>query len=359
MIVTETKTPRGVIVEPESQRNYSISGRNFSYTAPSCEIVTFDDCILTSGSWEYGLAGVVKDDQFFHERFTKDANNFRIKSPFWSEARGSFNIDIDSDFFYNYNLDEAFTWFNIGQYWHWFFEDLPLIKAFREIPDIPIVTNTLLQFQLDSLDYFPDIKQRLFVVDTPAVVKCKKLHAATYPAVSYRGKAATWAVEFLRDNLIVDEEAEFKRIYLSRNDAIARNVKNEAAVIDMLVREYDFVPFNTHKTNSMSNMPLKEKIKLFATADVVVSPTGAGLTHTHAMKPGSAVVDFNHSFEVTEECGWNNIADICDLNWYTIEAETKEIPPERPKQKNAHMEVDIELLKQTVDYAINQRAERS
>ncbi len=356
MKVTETRTPNGVEVEPAQKRKYDVSGRTFEYTAPSCEIVTFEDCILTSGSWEYGLAGIVKDKKFYHERFTKDANNFRIKSPFWTSARGNFDIELDDDFFYNYEMDEVFTWFNIGQYWHWFFEDLPLIKAFREKPDIPIVTNSLMQFQLDSLSFFPDIRNRIEAVDTPAVIKANKVHAVTYPAISYRGKAASWAVEFLRDNLISDEEGEHKRIYISRNDAVARNVKNEPAVIDMLVEEFGFVPFNTHKTNSMSNMPFKEKLRLFTTADIVVSPTGAGLTHTHAMKPGSTVIDFNHSFEVTEECGWNNIADVCDLNWYTIEAETKEIPTERPKPKNAHMEVDVELLRKTVDNAINQRA---
>lgn len=359
MIVTETRTPSGVTIHPEEERSYNVSGRHFSYKAPSCEIVSFDECILTSGSWEHGLAGVVKDNLFYHERFTKDAVNFRNKSPFWTQINSSFNIDIDSDNYYNYVMDEAFTWFNIGQYWHWFFEDLPLIEAFRSIPDIPIITNTLLQFQIESLNYFPDIKKRLYVVETPAILKCKKLHAVTYPAISYRGRVASWSVKFLRDNLIPEESNGFERVYLSRNDAVARNVKNEPAVIDMLVKEFGFVPFNTHRTNSMSNMPLKEKLKLFGTSDIIISPTGAGLTHTHAMKPNSIVIDFNHSFEISEECGWNNISDVCDINWYTIEATTKEIPAERPKPKNAHMEVNVQLLKNTIEDAINKRVERT
>ena len=348
MIVTEAKTPQGSTIYPSEYREYSISGRQFSYTAPSSEIVTFDDCVLTSGSWEHGLAGIVKDDKFYHERFTKDANNFRTKSPFWSNARNQFNIDIESSLFDSYEVDEIFTWFNIGQYWHWFFEDLPLIDAFRKKPDIPIVTNTLLQFQLDSLDFFPDIKERVQAVDTPAIIKAKTVHTVTYPAISYRGRVASWAVNFLKDNLKSREEAEHKKIYISRNDAVARNVTNEPAVIDMLVKEFGFTPINTHKTNSMSGMTLEEKLGLFAGADIVVSPTGAGLTHTHAMKAGGTVIDFNHSFEVAEECGWNNIADVCGLNWHTLEAETGEIPEERPKPKNAHMKVNVDLLRETL-----------
>ena len=100
----------------------------------------------------------------------------------------------------------------------------------------------------------------------------------------------------MRDNLISDEEVEHKRIYISRNDAVARNVKNEPAVIDMLVEEFGFVPFNTHKTKSMPNMPFKEKLRIFTTADIIVSPTGAGLTNTHAIKPVSLVTNINHRF---------------------------------------------------------------
>ena len=356
MLVSEAKTPEGVIVKPSEHRNYTVSGREFSYTAPSCEIVTFNNCTLTSGSWEHGLAGVVKDGKFYHERFTKDAQNFRIKSPFWSNARDSFEIDIENELIDRYPFDECFTWFNIGQYWHWFFEDLPLIEAFRQIPDIPIVTNPLLQYQLDSLSYFPDIAERIVEVSTPCLIPVKKLHVATYPAISYRGKVASWAVELLRDNLKPSEPGEFKRVYISRNDAVARNVTNEPAVIDMLVNEFNFTPFNTHRDNSMSNMSLNEKLKLFAAADIIISPTGAGLTHTHAMKPGCIVLDFNHEFEVAEECGWNNIADVCKLNWYTIDATTKGMPLERAKPKNSHMEVDIDKLRQALNDAITQRA---
>jgi capsular polysaccharide biosynthesis protein len=352
MLVVETKTPEGVIVKPSEDRNYTISGREFKYTSPSSEIVTFDDCTLTSGSWEHGLAGVVKDNKFFHNRFTKDAQNFRTKSPFWSNAKESFEIDIDNDYVDRYVFDECFTWFNIGQYWHWFFEDLPLIEAFRQKPDVPIVTNHLKQYQLDSLSYFPDIEERIVEVDTPCLVQAKKVHVATYPAISYRGQVASWAVEFLRDNLKPEEPGKHDRIYISRNDAIARNVKNEPAVIDMLVNEFGFVPFNTHKENSMSNMPLKEKLRLFASASIVVSPTGAGLSHTHAMKPETHVIDFNHEFEVSEECGWNNIAPVCGLNWQTLVAETMEMPPERPKLKNSHLHIDIDTLRQAVKNAI-------
>jgi len=352
MIVHETQTPEGQLVKRTDFREYAISGREFRYRAPACEIVTFDNALALSGSWEHGLAGILKGDKFYHDRFTKDANNFRTKSPFWKDARGSF--ELETHFIERIEVDECISWFNIGQYWHWFFEDLPLIEAFRKLPDVPIYTNHLTRYQLDSLSFFPNILSRVVQVDTPVILECKKVHVATYPAISYRGKAATWAVDFLRQNLIGEPvEDGPKRIYLSRNDAVARNVKNESEVIDMLVKDYDFFPMNTHKENSMSGMTLQQKLNMFATADVVISPTGAGLTHTHAMKPGSTVVDFNHGFEVSEECGWNNIAIPCELNWHTFVAETLDMPAERPKPKNSHMRVDINTLRDTLDVALS------
>ncbi len=352
MKVHETETPSGELVKKSDHRSYVISGRTFKYTAPPCEIISFDDALALSGSWEHGLAGIVKGDKFYHRRFTKDANNFRNKSPFWNRAVGSFDLDLT--FADQRNVDECFTWFNIGQYWHWFLEDLPLIEAFRKRPDIPIYTNHLTRFQLDSISFFPDIMKRIIQVDTPVVLNCKKVHVVTYPAISYRGKAASWAVDFLKKNLVGEEVKDGpRRIYISRNDAAARNVKNEPEVLDVLVKEYGFFPMNTHKENSMAGMSLQQKLNMFATADVVVSPTGAGLTHTHAMKPGSVVVDFNHSFEVTEECGWNNIAIPCELNWYTFVAETMDMPAERPKPKNSHMKVDIDQLRHTLDAALS------
>ena len=354
MIVKEAPTPPGKIVKQECSRDYNIGGVQFKYKAPKCEIITFDDAIATSGSWEHGLAGVVKDNNFYHERFTKDANNFRTKSPFWSNARGEFNIDLEYVEQKNTMIEECFTWFNIGQYWHWFLEDLPLIEAFREKPCV-IFTNVLTQWQLDSLDFFPDVKSRVVQLDTPISIKCKKINVATYPAISYRGKSARWAVEFLRDNLKPSENVEGpKRIYISRNDAVARNVKNESEVLDLLVNKYDFTPINTRKENSMAGMSLQQKIDMFAAADVVVSPTGAGLTHTHAMKPGTSVIDFNHSFEVEEECGWNNIGDVCDINWHTFIAETLDMPEERPKPKNSHLKVDLNTLEHVLNNALSQ-----
>lgn len=354
MIVTERETPSGQQIHPSCNRSYNVHSMNFRYTAPSCDIVTFNDCIAISGSWEHGLAGIIQGDSFYHSKFTKDATNFRNKSPFWKQAQGQFNIDLDVVDFHH--VDEIISWFNIGQYWHWFLEDLPLIDAFRKLPGIPIYTNYLTQFQLDSLSFFPDILERVIQVDTPAVLKCKTAHVVTYPAISYRGKSARWASIFLKNNLTSSDSTFKERIYISRNDAVARNVKNEYQLTEMLVKRYGFTIVNTTEQTSMTKMSLQNKVNMFAGAKIVVSPTGAGLTHVHAMSKNSIVIDFNHKFEINEECGWNNIGDAIGLNWNTFAVTTLDMPVERPKPKNSHMFVDVNILQKVIDNALDSAA---
>ncbi len=82
-----------------------------------------------------------------------------------------------------------------------------------------------------------------------------------------------WLREALRETALreVDTTRFSDRIYISRNDAASRRVTNESAVVDRL---------ETHgfESYTLSSMSVKETIALFAQADFVVGPHGAGLT---------------------------------------------------------------------------------
>ena len=341
MIVNHTRL-KGQCIEPSCQRNYIIGKNKFSYIAPSCEIITFNNVKQISGSGIQCYAGVIKDNTFYYEGFTKKALASQGPSPFWNKLKDNFQINLSGKRIYQAN--EIFTWYNIREYWHWFLEDLPLIKAFRTKPNLPIYVNKLNHYQKESLEYFKDIKERIVEIEVPSIIEAKKLHVVTYPAISNRGKAATWSSHFLRENLKgVESYFSPKRVYISRDDAIARRVVNENDVIKLL-HKHSFTIIDD--TTSMS---LQEKLNLFYNADILVSPTGANLTHVHAMKKGSIIIDFNHSFEVSEECGWNNIGAACGIKWITIPAKTIGQPPSsRPKMKNAHLKVDINNLERVI-----------
>ena len=338
------------LIQSSDDRRYTVNGGalEFKYFGKPLKILKFTYSYAVSGSNEYGLAGIVQDDSlFYYKDFTKEAAKFRIDSVFWNNMRGEFEFNIPSSVPIIKINHPIFTWFNIGQYWHWFCEDLPCIKAFRDdrFCQYPIYTNKLSTWQKQSLAFFPDIIPRIIEIDSPCVLQSDTIYAVTYPATSYRGQAAKWVGQWLQVNLPYNHKLNRQRLYISRSDAAARNVDNEYEVIAMLLK-YGFKPY------TLENLSVEQKIDLFASADIVVSPTGAGLTHVHAMQPGTTVIDFNHDFEITEECGWNNIGDSVGLNWHTIVAETTG-QSDRPKVKNSHMKVNVDELERLVVRAIN------
>lgn len=82
-----------------------------------------------------------------------------------------------------------------------------------------------------------------------------------------------WLRESLREQALeaVDTSRFSERVYISRNDATTRRVLNEPDVF----RSLDAAGFDRYE---LSSMTVKETIALFAQADCIVTPHGAGLT---------------------------------------------------------------------------------
>lgn len=317
----------------------------------------FDDGIAISGSDQQAMWGIAKDGKYYWEGFSKYNQRATTHSEFWDSFDDGFMLNIDDkpqvEFDQPVNL-----WFNLGLYWHWFCEDFPLLKFFRK-NDYPILTNILHDWQIESLKFAPDLLERIYTVATPCVVSAPEYHCFTYPAVSMRGKSAEWVGEFLRDTITPTYDWKpCQRTYIGRGDAVARCVENEDEVKDLL-SQYGFTI-----VDEMSQLTLQQKVDLFAKSKLVVSSTGANLTHCHAMQPNAKVIDFNHAFELTEECGWNNIGASVGVDWTTIPAQTSNEENDRSKaggvkMKNRGLIVDIDLLRQAVEDALSEGTERS
>lgn len=76
-----------------------------------------------------------------------------------------------------------------------------------------------------------------------------------------------------------------KRIYISRNDAQLRRVRNEGRIVSIL-EERGF------QRVTLRGMPIAQQVQLFRQAEAVVGPHGAGLAHTAWCKPGTKVIEF-------------------------------------------------------------------
>lgn len=323
---------------------YSKNQHEFVYNEKSSVEYVFKSGIAISGCHRNGLWGVIQDNKYYCDDWSKDSKVFRKRSPFWDVMDKQFEIFLDGK--PTVNFDQPVNlWFSIGEYWHWFCEDIPIIEQMRT-NNFPIVTNVLKDWQLDSLNFFPDIKNRLVQVKTPCIVNASEYHVFTYPAISLRGKTSHWGPEFLNKNFTPSEfKPATEKVYISRGDAVARCVQNEDQVKRVLQKQ----GFRCY--DNFSQMTIQQKVDVFHSAKIVVAPTGANLTHCHAMQPGTKVLDFNHEFELEAECGWNSIADAIGVEWYSFPAITGEKGPRSgkgKKRKNNHLIVDLDKLKRAL-----------
>ena len=316
---------------------------------PTIEYI-FNKGFAISGAKRHGRFGIVVDDKFYCDEFSKDGKPFRRESDFWAadDFEDTFNLNIKN--IPTIELQEEINlWFNIGEYWHWFCEDVPLIEQFRTNA-FPIISNKLNTWQKESLIFFPDIATRLVEVDTPCILKAPAYHTFSYPAISRRGKTSSWVPKFLHENM--GPSVNFKpteKIYISRGDAQARVVENENQVKEYL-KSKGFVCYD-----NFSQLNMQQKIDAFAKAAIVVGPTGSNLTHCTSMQSGSTIIDFNHSFELENECGWNSLGTGIGINWYSFPATTGAQGPRSGKglkQKNNNLIVDIEILKKAITHVV-------
>lgn len=103
-------------------------------------------------------------------------------------------------------------------------------------------------------------------------------------------KAAAWALRFLRRRLGSPDPAGAgagatpRRIYVSRADSAGRRVVNEDALLAAL-RPLGFVPV------ALAGMTVQAQAALFADAEMIVGPHGAGLTNAVFAPPGTGLLE--------------------------------------------------------------------
>jgi len=294
-----------------------------------------------SGSDSGHYFGVICDSNFYFGNPTKGNKVSRTASPFWKKFHPKKSLGTQIEFQIEDKPKHTFSdpvnlSFSLNAYWHWFNEDLPLFKYFRT-NDHKIITNELSAWQKESLEHLPDIRDRIVELATPCVVEAPEFHMFTKPDGTV-GKNSAWTTEFLMDTFLPARSSQDRKIYISRNkDAQARGVDNEDEVREFLGSQgFEFY-------ENFSELSLQYKLDLLHSCQVVVSATGANLSHVYAMRPGTKVVDFNHKFLLDTEHWYNNIGNAAGLKWITCGMETGS-PAKRPKIKNNNLLVDVKLL---------------
>lgn len=325
----------------------------FTFTAPGCELVGFENPIVLPGSYEWGMQSIItrdmhsKEHRIFTERLANIAEKFVTESKFWDRYK------FDNSFLVKYDMDEGisfktplFILFNIQQYWHWFMEQLPIIYFMSQHKNIPIIMNGMTDWQRESIKMM-GIQNEIIELKKQVPITAPFVYAFTMPSTSYRGKVHPSAIRNVRKKLgdstnvrsdmILDNSKYAERIiYISREDSKARKLKNEKELLDFLIKKGHNI-----EIYEMSKLKLEEKIMIFNQAKAVIGPTGAGFTHCMLMQPKTTVIDINHQYEVYEECGWNCIGNAVDLNWHTVIADKSVQNQENRNQKPKNYDLEL------------------
>ena len=172
-----------------------------------------------------------------------------------------------------------------NNYFHWMTEMLPRIVAMKHHhPSIPVVipSNYLnYPFIVESLDLLKiDIK----TFDVRQSLKVNKLYATPIPHV---GRFHEGLMHFFRDKMLSTtpyHSDPFRCIYITRGKARRRRILNEEAVFELLEKK-------GFEKIVLEDLQLKDQVKIFQEARVVVASHGAGLANTMFMQKGKTVIE--------------------------------------------------------------------
>lgn len=181
---------------------------------------------------------------------------------------------------YDFKLAFPVTYPTYAGYYHWVVECLPKLRTLERYRNetgndpVVLIDPDPPDWMRESVELLTDAE----IVERPEwTIRIQKLvlpsHRNHHPddfnpsPTDYR-----WLQERMFGAVGLENPSGNRRIYISREDADQRRVTNEAAVIDCL-REYGFEAY------TLSDMRVREQVGLFAEAETIVAPHGAGLVN--------------------------------------------------------------------------------
>jgi capsular polysaccharide biosynthesis protein len=184
------------------------------------------------------------------------------------------------------------------RYFHWMFDVLPrfdLLRRSAAKPEFYVVNNEY-PFQVQTLAVIGVNQEQIITPSAATHIEAAELIVPSLPGRI--GFPTQRSCEFLRKLLLPAESVQpGRRLYITRRDALTRRLLNEAALLERLIRySFDVV--------ELTSLSVTEQARLFASAQLVVAPHGAGLTNIVFCEKGATVIElmpddyFNPCFEV-------------------------------------------------------------
>lgn len=232
-------------------------------------------------------------------------------------------------------------------YGHWMAEVVPrltlLERAGVDLDSVDhfLVNGQIAGFQRESLELSGVTSDRIVEsIWTPHIEADELLVPSTLGDIRSPHPCAYLALR-KRFGVAPTTSSDRVRLYLSREETSHRRVVNEAEVQNRLLRRgfQVLVP---------ERLSLREKALLFARADAVVGPTGAGFVHLALADPGTIVLEFINP-EAKDLHFWS-AANILGQPYYYLSTTTVG-GDGGGVGSSGDVQVDVDVLERTLDRA--------
>lgn len=227
-------------------------------------------------------------------------------------------------------------------YFHWLYDVLPRIWLLEQAGyvrdgDRYLVPRLDHGFMHETLELLGIDPAECVQLDGPTLLEADRV-AVSAGHRNYR-RVEPWIPRFLRERLVDEQPQTGRRLYANRRDTKIRNILNEDRLETALAtRGFESV--------SLSTLSFREKVRLFASADVVVAPHGAGLSHVAFCPPGATVIDVRDPAFYWPVFG--DAARGVAVDYQTIDA-LRMVGWSRLPERVRHMNVDVDPVMDAVD----------
>ncbi|MFX1383817.1 MAG: glycosyltransferase 61 family protein [Promethearchaeota archaeon] len=163
--------------------------------------------------------------------------------------------------------------------YHWIIDCLPRLYAITKYPETKInfiVNKDIDELQLEMLKIFLDDRFKIIPIDRNEVWYLEKYLFSSFISNPCSGYLPVEYLNFIKNKFIrnygIKVNKKNKRIYISRQKALKRKLKNEKQLFDLL-KKYNFERVYSE------DYSFKEQVEIFSSASIIISIHGAGLTN--------------------------------------------------------------------------------
>ncbi|MDI1323154.1 MAG: glycosyltransferase family 61 protein [Algoriphagus sp.] len=223
-------------------------------------------------------------------------------------------------------------------YFHWILECLPRILASRKLGiNSPLLLPEYIYFTPYIQESLNDLKIDTITFDFKKTVSVKSLYLPSHDSPCAFDPNYLWdLIQSFQNIDCLKFRPPFRKVYISRKNALKRKVSNEQELIPILEEEgFEVV--------QMEKLTFKQQRKLMSETKVLLSIHGAGLANLIFLPKQSKVVELLPDVDRYNSCFYHLASALRKEYYYSFEK------ADHPNPQEANIFVDLKKLKKILN----------